>query len=93
MKRLLISIALVIGISSPASAWYDGYGNYNCSYLDPLTSLLDGIFGQPCYVVAPPPVVVQAPPVVVQAPPVIIEQQVPVIETYPVPNPYVVPAW
>lgn len=93
MKKLLIGAALVMVLSSPANAWYDGYGNYHCTYLDPLTSFFDSIFGQPCVVAAPPTVVVQAPPVVVQAPPVVVETPVPVYvdRPVPVPQPYAVP--
>lgn len=93
MKKLLIGAAFAMILVSPASAWYDGYGNYHCTYLDPLTSFLDGIFGQPCYAAPPPTVVVQAPPVVVQAPPVVVETPVYVDRPVPVPvpQPYAVP--
>jgi hypothetical protein len=47
MKKLLATTAMVILLSGPASAWYDGYGNWQNGYLDPLTSFLDGIFGPP----------------------------------------------
>lgn len=95
MKKLLIGVAFVMLLSSPASAWYDGYGNYHCTYLDPITSFFDSIFGQPCYAPAPP-VVVQAPPVVIEQPvPVYVDRPVavPVPQPYPVPAPYPVPVY
>lgn len=96
MRKLLIGVAFAVILSSPASAWYDGYGNYHCTYLDPVTSFFDSIFGQPCYV--QPPVVIQAPPVVIDRPvpvPVPVDRPVPVPvpEPYPVPAPYPVPVW
>jgi len=104
MKKLIIGVALAVVLSTPASAWYDGYGNYHCTYLDPLTSFFDSIFGQNCYVQPPQTVVVQAPPVVVDRPvyvdrpvpyPVPVDRPVavPVPEPYPVPAPYPVPVW
>jgi hypothetical protein len=77
MKKFVIVSALVLGMTSPSLAWYDSYGGFTCGYLDPLTSILDSIFGPPC----PPPVAV------VQAPPVVVERPVPV----PVPQPVPVP--
>lgn len=92
MKKLFFGVAFAVIFSSPASAWYDGYGNYHCTYLDPLTSFFDSIFGQPCYVSAPPTVVVQAPPVVIEKP-IYVDRPVavPVPEPVPVPQPYPVP--
>lgn len=79
MKKFVIVSALVVGMTNPSFAWYDSYGGFTCGYLDPLTSILDSIFGPPC----PPPVAV------VQAPPVVVERSVPV--AVPVPQPVPVP--
>lgn len=73
MKKFLIVSALVLGMTGPSSAWYDTYGGFTCGYVDPLTSILDDIFGPPC----PPPVVVVPAPVVVQQP-VIVPAPMPV---------------
>lgn len=80
MKKILLVTVLSIGLATPSFAWYDSYGGFTCGYVDPLTSLLDDIFGPPC----PPPVAVA----VVPAAPVVVEQPVPV----PVPMPVPVPA-
>lgn len=77
MKKILLATVLSVSLVSPSFAWYDSYGGFTCGYMDPLTSILDSIFGPPC----PPPVVVVPAPVVVQQP-------VPV----PVPVPQPVPA-
>lgn len=84
MRKFLIASALVLGLTSPSLAWYDSYGGFTCGYLDPLTSILDSIFGPPC----PPPVaVVQAPPVVVERPVAVpVPQPVPVVVGRPCPT-------
>jgi len=64
MKKLLLAIVMVIGLSSPSYAWWDSYGGFTCGYMDPLTSFLDNIFGPPC----PPPVAVAPVPVPVPEP-------------------------
>ncbi len=81
MKKILLASVLILGSVSPTYAWYDAYGGFTCGYMDPLTSILDSIFGPPC----PPPQ------------PVIVEQPVAVPVPAPVPvrpqrpAPYVVP--
>ena len=84
MRKFVIASALVLGLTSPSLAWYDSYGGFTCGYLDPLTSILDSIFGPPC----PPPVaVVQAPPVVVERPVAVpVPQPVPVVVGRPCPT-------
>lgn len=62
MKRLVLVAFLVIAPVSYANAWYDAYGGFTCGYMDPVTSILDNIFGPPC----PPPVAVAQPAVPVQ---------------------------
>ena len=79
MKKVVIAFIMVIGLSSPSYAWWDTYGGFTCGYLDPLTSVLDSIFGPPC----PPPVAV--------AVPVPVPQPVPVPVAVPVPQPVPVP--
>lgn len=77
MRRILLAVVLSVSLVSPSFAWYDSYGGFTCGYLDPLTSILDDIFGPPC----PPPVAVVSAPVVVQRPvavPVPVPQPVPV---------------
>lgn len=83
MKKVLV-VALLL-CSTPAFAWYDAYGGFTCGYMDPLTSILDDIFGPPC----PPPVAV------VPVQPVVPVQVVPVVPVrpvvpygYPIGNPY-----
>ena len=75
MRKILLTSVLVIGMVSPSYAWWDSYGGFTCGYLDPLTSVLDSIFGPPC----PPPVAV------------VVEQPVAVPVPPPPPRPYVVP--
>lgn len=73
MRKFILATVLSVSLVSPSYAWYDSYGGFTCGYLDPLTSVLDSIFGPPC----PPPVAVA--PVVVQQPvPVPVPQPVPV---------------
>jgi hypothetical protein len=80
MKKILLASVLVLGMSSPSYAWWDSYGGFTCGYLDPLTSILDNIFGPPC----PPPQ-----PVLVEQP---VAVAVPVAPPPPPqPAPYVVP--
>lgn len=76
MRKIVIVSALVLGMTNPSFAWYDSYGGFTCGYLDPLTSVLDSIFGPPC-----------PPPVAVVAQPVIVERPVPVAVPVPVPQP------
>jgi hypothetical protein len=80
MKKILLASVLSLSLVNPSFAWYDSYGGFTCGYLDPLTSILDGIFGPPC----PPPVAVVPAPVVVERP-------VPVPVAVPVPQPVPVP--
>lgn len=63
MRKTLVVVFLLL--ASPSFAWYDAYGGFTCGYMDPLTSVLDNIFGPPC----PPPVAV------VQQQQTIIQQQ------------------
>lgn len=69
MKKLLVAMFFVSASVTPSYAWFDSYGGFTCGYLDPLTSVLDSIFGPPC----PPPA-----PVAVVEQQTIIEQ--PVVE-------------
>lgn len=52
MRKTLVVVFLLL--TTPSFAWYDAYGGFTCGYMDPLTSVLDNIFGPPC----PPPVAV-----------------------------------
>lgn len=80
MRKILLAVIVSVSLTSPSFAWYDAYGGFTCGYMDPLTSLLDDIFGPPC----PPPVaVVPAVPVAVARP---------VAVPVPMPAPVAIPA-
>lgn len=91
MKKLILILFMSCVPLTSSYAWWDGYGGYHCTYLDPLTSFFDSIFGPPCVV---PTVVVQTPPIVVEKPvpvPVAVPQPYPVLT--PVLQPYPVPVY